>query len=71
MEAALVDAPGIGHGTLVGLNIANTLLVLGVSAMLYPSPILHCFTPGAAVMVAVRVLFAAVAATMPLARSCS
>ncbi|EDP64661.1 K+-dependent Na+/Ca+ exchanger related-protein [alpha proteobacterium BAL199] len=36
VEAALVGAPGIAVGNIVGSNIANILLILGLSAMLAP-----------------------------------
>lgn len=36
VNAALVDAPGIAVGNVVGSNIANLLLILGVSALLFP-----------------------------------
>ena len=36
VEAALLDAPGIAWGNIVGSNIANTLLILGVAALASP-----------------------------------
>ncbi len=36
LDAALVGAPGLAIGNLVGSNIANVLLVLGVSCLLSP-----------------------------------
>lgn len=36
LEAALIGAPGIAIGNVVGSNIANILLILGVSAVLLP-----------------------------------
>lgn len=36
VEAAIMDAPGIALGNVVGSNIANVLLVLGVPAMIVP-----------------------------------
>ena len=36
IEAALRDAPGIAVGNVVGSNIANILLIVGVSALLLP-----------------------------------
>jgi len=38
VEAALVDAPGIALGNVIGSNVANVLLVLGVPALLAPLP---------------------------------
>ncbi len=36
IEAALVDSPGIAVGNVVGSNIANILLILGVAALMRP-----------------------------------
>ncbi|MAM24695.1 MAG: sodium:calcium antiporter, partial [Rhodobacteraceae bacterium] len=36
LQAALVGAPGIALGNVVGSNTANILLILGVSAVLAP-----------------------------------
>jgi cation:H+ antiporter len=36
VRAALVDSPGIAVGNIVGSNIANLLLVIGVAALIYP-----------------------------------
>jgi len=36
IEAALADSPGIAVGNVVGSNIANILLILGVAAIIYP-----------------------------------
>jgi cation:H+ antiporter len=36
VQAALAGSPGIAVGNIVGSNIANLLLILGVSAMIYP-----------------------------------
>ena len=36
LEAAIVGAPGIAVGNVVGSNIANILLILGIAAMLCP-----------------------------------
>jgi cation:H+ antiporter len=36
VEAALLDAPGIAWGNIVGSNIANALLILGVAALASP-----------------------------------
>lgn len=69
VQAALVNAPGIAYGNIVGSNIANILMILGVSAILYPIAVTStALRRDGAVMVAVAVLFAAVAATMPMER---
>ena len=36
VEASLRGAPGIALGNIVGSNIANTLLILGVAALIFP-----------------------------------
>ncbi|MEM6761635.1 MAG: calcium/sodium antiporter [Pseudomonadota bacterium] len=36
VQAALIDAPGIAVGNIVGSNIANILLILGISAIILP-----------------------------------
>lgn len=36
VQAALVNSPGIAVGNIVGSNIANILLILGLSAILFP-----------------------------------
>jgi cation:H+ antiporter len=36
IEAALVGAPGIAIGNVIGSNIANILLILGLAALVYP-----------------------------------
>lgn len=64
IRAALAGAPGIAYGNVVGSNIANILLILGVAGLLRP---VACVTPGLArstgVMVAATALFAALALT--------
>ncbi len=36
VNAALVDAPGLAIGNVIGSNIANILLILGIAAMIMP-----------------------------------
>jgi cation:H+ antiporter len=36
VHAALINSPGIAVGNIVGSNIANILLILGMAAMIYP-----------------------------------
>jgi cation:H+ antiporter len=62
LEAALGGRPGIAVGNVVGSNIANILLILGTSAVIYPIAI----KPGAiyrdsAVMMGSALLFVALA----------
>lgn len=39
VQAALVDSPGIAIGNIVGSNIVNILLILGVAAAIWPIPV--------------------------------
>ena len=36
VQAALIDAPGIAVGNVVGSNIANILLIMGIAAVIHP-----------------------------------
>lgn len=69
VQAALANAPGIAYGNIVGSNIANTLLIAGVAAMI--SPIIIASTAlkrDGVVMLAVVIAFAAIAFFVPLGR---
>lgn len=69
VQAALVGAPGIAYGNIVGSNIANILLIVGASALLYPIVVTSAaLRRDGMVMIAVAVVFAAVAIAMPLER---
>ena len=60
VRAALEDAPGIALGNVVGSNIANVLLVLGVPALI--APLAGCGTEthrGALAMLGATAIFAA------------
>ncbi|MBO9474969.1 calcium/sodium antiporter [Shimia sp. R10_1] len=62
IEAALKNAPGIALGNVVGSNIANVLLVLGVPALLAPIQTSHCNSRrNYVLMIAASVLFIGVA----------
>ncbi len=39
VQAALIDAPGVAVGNVVGSNICNILLILGLAALLRPVPV--------------------------------
>ena len=39
VDAALMGSPGIAWGNIVGSNIANSLLILGAVALLFPFPL--------------------------------
>lgn len=69
VQAALIGAPGIAYGNIVGSNIANMLLIVGVSAMLYPIAIgSAALRRDGVFMIAVAVVFAVLAAIMPMER---
>ena len=69
VQAALAGSPGIAYGNIVGSNIANILLILGVSATIAPIAVTSsALRRDSAVMVGVAVLFAAVATIGPAGR---
>lgn len=69
VQAALKDSPGIAYGNIVGSNIANILLILGVSALLMPIAVsAGALKRDSAVMILVAVAFAAVSAITPMGR---
>ncbi len=62
LQAALKESPGIALGNVVGSNIANILLVLGVPAILAPLHTSHCNSRrNFVLMIAASVLFIALA----------
>ncbi len=63
IEAVLKDAPTLAMGNVVGSNIANILLVLGVPALIAAVPINRDLTRDFAIMIAASVLFIALAFT--------
>ncbi|GGL76067.1 calcium/sodium antiporter [Wenxinia marina] len=70
VQAALAGAPGIAYGNVVGSNIANVLLIGGVAALLFPIAVQSStLKRDGAVMVAVALVFALLAAAMPLGRA--
>jgi cation:H+ antiporter len=69
VQAALAGSPSIAYGNIVGSSIANILLIGGVAALLFPITIASsALKRDGAVMVAVALVFAAVAFVMPLGR---
>jgi cation:H+ antiporter len=61
LQAALVGAPGIAIGNVVGSNIANVLLILGLAAVITPlATTKEAFRRDGAVLVAASVLMLAV-----------
>ncbi|MFB9148310.1 calcium/sodium antiporter [Roseovarius ramblicola] len=70
VQAALSGAPGIAWGNIVGSNIANILLIGGVSAILFPIVVTApALRRDAVVMLAVATVFTALAALVPMARA--
>jgi cation:H+ antiporter len=69
VQAALRGSPGIAYGNIVGSNIANILLIVGVAALITPILVASsALRRDGAVMVAVAAVFAAVALAMPMGR---
>ncbi|SEO78043.1 cation:H+ antiporter [Salinihabitans flavidus] len=69
VQAALAGSAGIAYGNIVGSNIANILLIVGVSSILFPIAIASsALRRDAMVMLAVATVFAAVAFVMPMGR---
>lgn len=69
VQASLSGAPGIAVGNIVGSNIANLLLILGVSALLAPIAVQSSsLRRDGGVLVAVSLGFAALAIVWPLDR---
>ena len=67
VQAALSGSPGIAYGNIVGSNIANILLILGLSAALTPIVISSgALKRDSAIMVAAAAAFAVTAALTPL-----
>jgi len=59
LQAALSGSPGIAYGNIVGSNIANLLLILGVSALVTPIAVTaRALKRDSAVMLVVAVVFA-------------
>lgn len=69
VQAALIGAPGIAYGNIVGSNIANILLIAGLSALLFPVAIASsALRRDGLVMVAVAAIFAVLSAFVPMSR---
>lgn len=67
VQAALSGSPGIAYGNIVGSNIANLLLILGVCALLAPIHISsRALLRDGGVMLLVTIVFASVAAVMTM-----
>lgn len=63
VQAVLAGVPALALGNVVGSNIANILLVLGVPALIAAIPIERDLTRDYAIMIAASVLFIALALT--------
>ncbi|SOC03621.1 cation:H+ antiporter [Rhodobacter sp. JA431] len=69
VQAGLAGAPGIAYGNIVGSNIANILLIGGVSALICPIIVARAaLRRDAVVMLAVTVAFAGLAFFAPMSR---
>ncbi|WP_349368146.1 calcium/sodium antiporter [Salinarimonas sp.] len=69
VQASLAGAPGIAIGNIVGSNIANILLILGISAVIAPIAVdARALRRDGVVALGVAVLFAALAFVWPLDR---
>lgn len=67
VQAALSGSPGIAYGNIVGSNIANILLILGIAAILMPITVSsNALKRDSTIMVLVAVIFAIVAALVPM-----
>lgn len=67
VEAALEGSPGIAIGNIVGSNIANILLILGVSALIFPIAVSQsALKRDGVIMVGVALLLAVVSPLMVL-----
>ena len=63
VQAALSGSPGIAYGNIVGSNIANILLILGIAAIITPIAVSsNALKRDSTIMVLVTVVFAIVAA---------
>jgi cation:H+ antiporter len=69
VEAAILGSPGIAFGNIVGSNIANILLVAGLSALIFPIAIApSSLKRDGTIMVGVALAFAVIAWLLPLGR---
>ncbi|MBA1139995.1 calcium/sodium antiporter [Mesorhizobium neociceri] len=69
IQAALAGSPGIAIGNIVGSNIANSLLILGVTAVVAPVAVQsQLLKRDGLVLIAVTALFIVIGATVPLGR---
>ncbi|MDF2233355.1 calcium/sodium antiporter [Albimonas sp. CAU 1670] len=70
VQAGLNGSPGIAYGNVVGSNIANILLIAGISALICPVIVARsALRRDAVAMLAVAAGFAVLAATLPMGRA--
>lgn len=69
VQASMAGSPGIAVGNIVGSNIANTLLIMGVAALVAPVAVSSAsLKRDGGIMIAAVVLFAALSAVADLGR---
>lgn len=69
VQAGLSGAPGIAYGNVVGSNIANILLIAGISALLCPIIVARAaLRRDAVVMLLAALVFSGLAAVWPMGR---
>ncbi|WP_028792719.1 calcium/sodium antiporter [Thalassobaculum salexigens] len=67
LQAGLAGAPGIAYGNIVGSNISNILLIVGIAALVCPIAVQSgALKRDGGVMVAVVAVFAGLSALMPM-----
>lgn len=70
VQASLAGSPGIALGNIVGSNIANILLILGVSALIAPISVASAaLKRDGAAMIAVTIVFVIFSAIIPFSRA--
>ena len=66
LQAGLAGVPGIAYGNIVGSNISNILLIVGVSALVFPIAVQSgALKRDGGVMIGVTVVFAGLSALLP------
>ncbi|QQA43972.1 calcium/sodium antiporter [Pelagovum pacificum] len=69
VQAGLSGSPGIAYGNIVGSNIANILLIAGVSAVMCPIVVARsALRRDASIMLLIAIAFAFLAMTFPMGR---
>jgi cation:H+ antiporter len=69
VQASLIGAPGIAYGNIVGSNIANILLILGLAALIFPVGVASsALQRDGTIVIATAMLFAFVGYTTDMNR---